>query len=78
MKRLLRKLVNSETWGGKHTPLDRLVKVLPSHIRGSKAVRLALRELVQKDFVLMKKSTGETHVSLNPRSKQEIFSFLEN
>jgi len=32
--------------------------------------------LTKKEFLLKKMSTGEWHVSLNPRKKQEIIRFL--
>jgi len=76
MKRFLRKLINSETWGGKHIPLINLVKVLPKHIRGKKITKESLKELVKKEFLLVKKSTGELHLSLNPKKKEEIHLFV--
>ena len=43
-------------------------------MRGSKLVEKAIEELFQKEFLLRAKKTGEWHVSLNPRKKEEISS----
>ena len=65
MKRFLRKLVNLNIWGGRHTELRNLQKALPAHLRGIKETKLAIKELVDKEFILIKLSTGEKHISLN-------------
>ena len=36
----------------------------------------AIKELYQMEFLLKVKKTGEWHVSLNPRKKEEIYRFL--
>ncbi|MEK6890800.1 MAG: hypothetical protein AABX03_01550 [Nanoarchaeota archaeon] len=77
MKRFLRKLVNLNIWGGRHTELRNLEKSLPDHLRGSKESKEALKELVRNEFLLIKISTGEKHVSLNSHKQKEIFDFLE-
>ena len=77
MKRFLRKLINNETWGGKHTPLLKLTKVIPTHLRGDKAAKEAIKELVKREFILVKMSTNELHVSLNTQKKMEIYSFMK-
>ena len=76
MKRLLRKLVNLNMWGGKHTELLNLKKCIPKHLRGTKDTDKAIKELIQNFFILTKKSTGEIHVSLNSEKKKEIHEFL--
>ncbi|MFO8016267.1 MAG: hypothetical protein R6U32_04130 [Candidatus Woesearchaeota archaeon] len=63
-------------WGDSHTEEKNLTKGLPSHLAGSKTTKKAIKELYQLGFLLSKKSTGETHVSLNPRMMKEIFRFL--
>ena len=76
MKRFLRKLLNLNIWGGRHTQLKNLQKALPSHLRGSKESKRAIKELVEREFVIIKPSTGEKHVSLNSHKQQEIYNFL--
>jgi len=78
MKRFLRKLLNLNIWGGRHTELKNLQKSLPSHLRGGKASKKAIKQLIKKGFLNIKQSTGEKHVSLNSHKRQEIYAFLEN
>jgi len=78
MKRFLRKLLNLNIWGGRHTELRNLQKSLPVHLRGTKEHKKAIKELIQKEFVIIKPSTGEKHVSLNSHKQKEIYEFLEN
>jgi len=51
MKRFLRKLLNLNIWGGRHTELKNLQKALPSHLRGSKESKKAIKELLKKQFL---------------------------
>jgi hypothetical protein len=77
MKRFLRKLINLNIWGGRHTQLDNLKKSLPKHLRGSKEAKDAIKELVDIQFLNVKMSTGEHHISLNSHKQKEIYDFLE-
>ena len=77
MKRFLRKLINLNIWGGRHTELTNLLKALPKHLRGTKETKNAIRELLKLEFLTIKKSTFEEHVSLNSHKQKEIFEFLE-
>ena len=78
MKRFLRKLVNLNIWGDRHTELTNLLKALPKHLRGTKETKNAVRELLKREFLTIKKSTFEHHVSLNSHKQKEIFEFLES
>jgi len=77
MKRFLRKLVNLNIWGGRHTEIRNLQKSLPDHLRGTKEHKKAIKELINKGFLNIKQSTGEIHVSLNSHKQKEIFEFLQ-
>lgn len=77
MKIFLRKLINLNIWGGRHTELKNLTKSLPKHARGGKEVRIAIKELIKKDFLNIKMSTGEYHVSLNSHMQKNIYEFLK-
>ena len=77
MKRFLRKLVNLNIWGGRHTEMKNLQKSLPDHLRGTKEHKRAIKELVDRGFLNIKPSTGELHVSLNSHKQKEIFEFLQ-
>ena len=77
MKRFLRKLVNLNIWGGRHTEIRNLQKALPDHLRGIKEHKQAIKELINRGFLNVKPSTGELHVSLNSHMQKEIFEFLQ-
>lgn len=76
MKRFLRKLINLNIWGGRHTELKNLQKSLPDHLRGSKESKEAIKELLDRGFINVKMSTKEYHVSLNSHKQKEIYEFL--
>ena len=81
---ILNKLVRSSMWGGKHTPLDFVLKGLPQQFRtthaGQKIIEKVLKELQNNQLImLMQKRTGKDyaiHISLNPRKVAEIQDFL--
>lgn len=77
MKRFLRKLINLDIWGGRHTEVTNLKKCIPTHLRGEKVTKDALKELLNKGFIKIKQSTKEFHVSLNPEKQQEIYEFVK-
>ena len=84
-KLILQKLVRGNVWGGKHTPLDFVMKGIPEHYRnahkGRKMVEKILKKLTNDELVIIvAKRTGggsDDHVSLNPRKVSEIKQFLE-
>ena len=51
MKRFLRKLMNLNMWGGKHTEIKNLQKTLPNHLRGTKEMKKAIKELINLRFL---------------------------
>jgi hypothetical protein len=71
--RIIRKLVRWNKWGGSHT--ENILGGLPGHLKGSKMVDQALKELVQDGWLLPAKKTGEIHYSLNPKKAEEILKF---
>tara|TARA_Y100000031_G_C8022532_1_gene293244 strand:+ start:198 stop:476 length:279 start_codon:yes stop_codon:yes gene_type:complete len=73
--RIIRKLVRWRKWGAAHT--ENILKGLPSHLRGEKVTKKALKELIQDQWLLPAIKTGETHYSLNPRKVKEILEFYE-
>ena len=78
-KEVLRSLILSRRWGGKHTEIRNLRKGISIYIlntkSGKKDYKNAIKELIKDNWLLAKKSTGEIHVSLNPRKKAEIMKF---
>ncbi|MBI2043400.1 hypothetical protein HYT25_03360 [Candidatus Pacearchaeota archaeon] len=75
MKRFLRKLVNLNIWGGRHTEVRNLQKSLPDHLRGTKEHKNAIKELINLGFLNVKPSTGEMHVSLNSHKQKKFLNF---
>ncbi len=84
-KLILQKLIRGNIWGGKHTPLDFVLKGIPEYYRnthkGKKAVEKVLKALTNDTWILILiKQTGkgtDEHVSLNQRKVSEIKQFLE-
>ncbi len=85
-KLILNKLVRSNMWGGKHTPVDFVLKSLPEHLRtrpeGKRAIGKALKELSNTQWIIIaKKRTGkdyDDHISLNQDKVAEIQQFLSD
>jgi len=61
----------------KEVQLKNLQKALPSHLRGSRETKQAIKELIEKQFINIKISTGEKRVSLNSHKQKEIYDFLQ-
>jgi len=77
MKKSLRKLINLNIWGGRHTEIKNLQKGLPEYAKGTKEYKKAIKDLINLGFLTVKPSTGELHVGLNSHRQKEIFDFLE-
>ena len=73
--RIIRKLVQWRKWGGSHT--ENIVKGLPSHLRGDRITKQALKDLERDEWIIPAKKTGEVHYSLNPGKAKEILEFYE-
>ena len=77
---LLESLLSPPRWGGRHTEVRNIRKGLPLSIastkEGQRLVDGAIKQLINDCWLLAKKSTGEVHVSLNPRKKAEIMAFV--
>ena len=73
--RIIRKLVNWKKWGGAHT--ENILNGLPSHLRGDKITKQALKKLEKDRWIISAKKTGEVHYSLNSEKTDEILKFYE-
>lgn len=71
---LLHKLYRKGIWGGRHTPLKNLYHIV-THLN-IKESKKAIKELSNLNWIQLKKSTGEIHISLNPHKKREIKDFI--
>jgi|TARA_Y100000310_G_scaffold275097_1_gene291500 hypothetical protein len=80
-KLILERLIGLDKWGGAHSELKKVLKSLPNYIRdsnkGKKHINKATKLLVNYNLLYIKPSTGELHVSLNPRMKKEIYEFID-
>ena len=74
-KHVIKKLVHWRKWGGSHT--ENVLNGLPSHLKGDKITKIALKELEKEEWLLPAKKTGEVHYSLNPRKADEILRFYK-
>jgi hypothetical protein len=72
---IIKKLVQWRKWGGSHT--ENIISGLPSHLRGDKITKKALKELVKDEWLLPAMKRGETHYSLNTKKADEILKFYE-
>ncbi|MFA5992532.1 MAG: hypothetical protein WC796_02385 [Candidatus Pacearchaeota archaeon] len=71
---LLFKLYRKGIWGGKHTPIKNLFHLVDTaSIQESKK---ALKELNNLNWILIKISTGEEHISLNSHKNKEIKEYI--
>lgn len=74
-KRIIIKLVRWRKWGHAHT--ENVLKGLPSHLKGEKITKQALKELEKDGWIILAKKTGEIHYSLNSEKTEEILQFYE-
>ena len=72
---IIKKLVQWRKWGGSHT--ENIIGGLPSHLKGAKATKQALKEMEKDKWIISAKKTGEIHYSLNPEKTDEILKFYE-
>ena len=73
--RIIRKLVQWRKWSSSHT--ENVISGLPSHLRGVKLTKNALKELVKDGWLIPTIKTKETHYSLNLKKTDEILKFYE-
>ncbi|HUS49518.1 MAG TPA: hypothetical protein VMZ91_05100 [Candidatus Paceibacterota bacterium] len=71
---LLFKLYRRGIWGGRHTPIKNLFHLVDS--ASIKESKKALKELNNLGWILVKISTCEEHISLNPHKNKEIKEFI--
>ena len=71
---LLFKLYRKGKWGGAHTPLKNLFHLMDK--ASIKESEKAMKEMTNLDWIHVKVSTGEKHVSLNSHKTKEIKGFI--
>ena len=73
-RKMIRMLKNKKKYGGTHTETINLRNCVPKHLRGERIVDEAISDLFKKEILINKKSTGESHYSLNSQKLREIES----
>ena len=68
-------LYNHHCWGKRHTPLENVVKGLPSHAHGD-CLRVA-EELIKEGWLIVKPTSHGRDVSLDPHRSREVEEFLK-
>lgn len=71
---LLFKLYRKGIWGGRHTPLKNLFHIMDNV--SIKESEKAIKELINLDWIKIKISTGDKHISLNPHKNKEIRDYI--
>jgi len=67
---VLKKLFRHRHIGGRHTEIRNAMKGFPPYLL--KEVKKEILSLIKEGYLLSKPSTGEIHISLNPRMLDEI------
>ena|SRR3989344_2665816 len=75
-RHVLLKLVEHRYWQHKHTNINNLPKSLPSHLKNSGDVKTAIKELINKGFLISKPTHYGLELSLNIKMKREIENFI--
>lgn len=72
---ILKKMFLGRCIGGKHLPFMFVIQSLPNRLHNLAKKRA--KKLVVKGIILSKVSTGEEHISLNPKRLPEIIKIVE-
>ncbi len=73
MKTILRRLLNKRRIGGKHTEEKNVFRFAKNLSREEqKQLEEDYKWCIKAEWIILKKSTGEVHISLNPRKLKEI------
>ena len=76
-RRILAYLEQKKKWGGAHTSVKNLASKISRDKRGSKEVKAAVSDLFKEGKLILKPTTEDNHVSLNPRFVKEITAELQ-
>ncbi len=69
-KAILKKLFRHRYIGSKHTEIKNAMKGFPPPLL--KEIKKEIKNLIKEGYLLSKISTGEIHISLNPRKLNDI------
>jgi hypothetical protein len=74
-KAILKKLFRHRYIGGRHTEIRNAMKSFPPQLL--KEVKEEIKNLIKEGYLISKMSTGEIHISLNPRKLNDIRKEIE-
>ncbi len=75
-KVILKKLFRHRYIGGRHTEIRNAMKGFPLQLL--KGVKEEIKNLIKEGYLMSKMSTGEIHISLNPRKLNDIRNDIIN
>ena len=73
---ILKKLFLGRRIGGKHLPIRFVILGLPNRLHNLAKKRA--RKMIADGLIVSKISTGEEHISINPRRVSEVIEIVEN
>jgi len=73
---ILKRLLTKHCIGAKHTAIEHCYGGLPKHAQY--AAKYFTKELIKKEFILLKKTEYGNQVSLNPDRLPEIRNMIED
>jgi hypothetical protein len=72
---ILFKLMRKRKWGESHIPLDRVIRLVPSHLRGE--TKKIIQDLKRENLILSKPTHYGEEISLNPKQVEVIYSIVK-
>jgi len=72
---ILKKLFRHRYIGARHTEIRNAIKGFPPPLL--KQIKNEVQQLIRENYLLAKMSTGEIHISLNPRMLNKILEEIK-
>lgn len=72
---ILFKLIRKRKWGESHIPLDKVKRLVPSHLRGDAGG--IIQQLKKENLILSKPTHYGEEVSLNPKEAEAIHQIIK-
>lgn len=73
-KKILEHMFKGGYIGGRHTAYENALKIFPKNERGK--AENALKDLVKRNYILIKKTGYGQHIYINPRMVAEIMKII--
>lgn len=72
---ILFKLVRKRKWDGSHISLDKVKRLVPSHLRGEAGN--VIKQLKRENLILFKPTRYGEEISLNPKEAETIYKIVK-